>query len=86
MVGSFSVNPTVPVRKDYLLSDVHCVKAVAKLEKRLNSLPHPDGLVRMVMFDHDSPGLKKLRKQIAEAVVLLFENDDEILREFCELI
>lgn len=68
------------------ISNVHCVKAVRKLEKRLSSLPHPDGLVRLVMFDHDSPGLKKLRRQIAEAIVMLFENDDEILREFLELV
>lgn len=57
------------------------MKAVELYEKRLDTLPHPEGLVRLVQFSHDSPGLRKLRRQIAEALVILLENDPEVMQE-----
>lgn len=66
------------------MTEVRCKAAVDLLEKRLNTLYHPDGIIRMVQFDHDSPGLRKLRRQIAEAVVLTLETDAHVLEAMGE--
>jgi len=63
------------------MTEIRCLSATDYLEKRLDKLIHPEaGLLRLVMFDHDSPGLQKLRRQIAEALVLTLEREHEICR------
>ena len=63
------------------MPDIHCPSAADYLEKRLDTLVHPDaGLLRLVMFNHDSPGLRLLRRQIAEALVIALEREHEICR------
>lgn len=47
--------------------------AVDVLYDNLGRIPHPDGLVKLVQFSHDSPGLRKVRRQIAEGLVMLLE-------------
>ena len=63
------------------MTEVRCKSAVDVLEPRLGALNHPDGLVRLTMFSHDSPGLRKIRRQIAEALVMLLEQDHTISRK-----
>ena len=43
------------------------------LYDNLARIPHPDGMVRLVMFSHDSPGLRKMRRQISDGLVMLLE-------------
>jgi hypothetical protein len=63
------------------MTEIRCPSAADYLEKRLDKLIHPEaGLLRLVMFDHDSPGLQRLRRQIAEALVLTIEREHEICR------
>lgn len=53
-----------------------CRVAVDLLAARLGTIPHPTkGLLRLVQFAHDSPGLRDLRKAIAEGLVLLLESN-----------
>jgi hypothetical protein len=40
----------------------------------LARIPHPQGMVRLVQFSHDSPGLRAVRRQIAEGLVMLLES------------
>jgi hypothetical protein len=54
------------------------------IEKHLDRLPHDEGLIRLVMFNHDSPGLRKLRRQIAEALVKLLESDPAVRAELAQ--
>ena len=49
--------------------------AVALFEKHLGLLPHPDVVVRLVQFSHDSPGLRVYKRQVAEALTLLLEDN-----------
>lgn len=61
-------------RKGVSLDKPVCLSAVDCLESRLESLVHPEaGLIKLVQFSHQSPGLLKLRRQIAEALVMLLE-------------
>lgn len=40
----------------------------------LDRLAHPTaGMIRLVQFAHDSPGLRTLRKHIGESLVILLE-------------
>lgn len=48
--------------------------AVEILYENLARIDHPDGMVRLVQFSHDSPGLRKVRRQIAEGLVMLLES------------
>lgn len=43
------------------------------LYDNLARIPHPDGMVRLVQFSHDSPGLRKVRRQISDGLVLMLE-------------
>jgi hypothetical protein len=53
--------------------------AVEALENRIDKLPHPEvGLIRLVNFSHESPGLRTLRRQICEALVMVLEEQHEI--------
>lgn len=54
--------------------EIQCGSAVDLFEKHLDKLPHGDDVLRMVMFSHDSPGVRGLRRRIAEALVLLLES------------
>jgi hypothetical protein len=54
--------------------DIRCKTAVDLFFKNLGFLPHPSGLVRLVQFSHDSPGLRVYKRQVAEALVMLLEN------------
>lgn len=50
-------------------------RAVDVICDNLDRLQDPSGVVvRLVQFAHDSPGLRKLRRQIAQALVLLLES------------
>jgi len=54
--------------------EVQCGSAVDLLDKHLDKLPHGDDVLRLVQFGHDSPGVRGLRRRIAEALVLLLES------------
>lgn len=56
------------------MANVRSMIAVDIICDRLHRLDHPSGVVRLVQFSHDSPGLRKIRRQIAEALVMLLEN------------
>ena len=56
------------------MSDVKAKLAVELLYNNLSHIDHPGGMVRLVQFAHDSPGLRKVRRQIAEGLVLLLES------------
>lgn len=50
--------------------------AVEIVKTHLDAIPHPEvGIVRMVQFNHNSPGLENLRRQIAEGIVGLLEDN-----------
>ena len=50
--------------------------AVEVIYNNLSHLPHPvAGVVRLVQFAHDSPGLRVLRRHVAEGLVLLLESN-----------
>ena len=56
-----------------------CTTAIDDLEKRLESLQCSDGkIVKLVQFNHNSPGLMALRRRIAEAVILVIEENHAI--------
>lgn len=56
--------------------DIRSQTAVELYAQRLHALEHPQaGLLRLVQFSHDSPGLQKLRRHIAESLVLLLETN-----------
>jgi hypothetical protein len=64
---------------------VQCLPAVEVIEKHLQAIPHPtagpngaSAVLRLVQFAHTSPGLQKLRRQIAEGLVMLLEKDPRI--------
>lgn len=57
-----------------------CPALVDLYEKHLQAIPHPEaGLLKLVQFSHDSPGLRKLRRYIAEGFVLLAESNGFLL-------
>lgn len=58
---------------------VECPLAVELIHKRLDMLPHEDGLIRLMQFSHDSPGLRKLRRQVSEALVGLIETEFKLV-------
>lgn len=61
--------------------EVRCKTAVAALLPHLRAgLIHPDGVVRLTMFTHDSPGLQQLHRQITEAVIMAIEKDHTITK------
>lgn len=47
--------------------------------KHISFLPHPAGIVRLMQFAHDSPGLRKYKLQVAEALVLLLEDNGMLI-------
>ena len=50
------------------------------LAVNLDRLSHPDaGMLKLVQFAHDSPGLQALRKALGESLVLLLEGRGWIL-------
>lgn len=50
------------------------------LEGSLDMLPHPAvGVLHLTLFKHDSDGVRKLKKQMAEAIVLKLESSGIIL-------
>lgn len=54
-------------------------KKVEYLAKRLDKLPSADGktLHKMVQFHHDSPGLRKVRRDIAAAIIAVLDRYEE---------
>ena len=54
-------------------SDIKAKSVVHLLCDNLGRLQHPSGVVRLVQFSHNSPGLRKVAFQIAEALVMLIE-------------
>ena len=56
-------------------SPVKSKVAAALFERHLGMLPHPDVVVRLVQFSHDSPGLRVYKRQVSEALVLLLEDN-----------
>lgn len=53
--------------------------AIDHLEKRLECLQCSDGsIVKLVEFAHQSPGLIQLRRKIAEALVMVIEENHTI--------
>ena len=49
-------------------------EAVEVLALNLHTLHHPNGTVRLVRFAHDSDGVRAVKKQAAESVVLCLES------------
>jgi hypothetical protein len=50
--------------------------AIALFEKHLGFMSHPDGaIIRLVQFAHDSPGLRKYKRQVCEAMVYTLESN-----------
>jgi hypothetical protein len=71
---------------------VKCLPAVEVIEKHLQAIPHPtagpngqSAVLKLVQFAHQSPGLKKLRREIAEGLVMLLEKDPRVVQSFAEL-
>jgi hypothetical protein len=52
-----------------------CTAAVSLLERHLAAIPSRLGVMRLVQFDHDSPGLRKMKRAIAEGLVILIESN-----------
>lgn len=70
----------------FSLTEVRCITAVQKLEKLVTTVIHPDGTpIKFVQYMHDSPGLKELKRKIAEAFVYALESDPAVVREFANL-
>lgn len=62
--------------------EIRCKAAVGAIEKRLDKLVHPEaGIIKLVQFNHDSPGLRKLRRQISEALILQLETEFTITKK-----
>jgi hypothetical protein len=53
---------------------VKATLAVDVIFDNLGRIPHPSGVIRLVQFAHDSPGLRGVKKQIAEGLILLLES------------
>lgn len=54
--------------------------AVEILKCHLDAIPHPEvGVMRLVQFNHSSPGLDKLRQQLSEGIVSLLEDNGMII-------
>lgn len=50
--------------------------AVDLFYRHLEAIPHPElGVLRLVQFSHDSPGLRRIRQGIAEGLVMLVEEN-----------
>lgn len=50
--------------------------AVQLIEQNLQALPHPEvGMLRLTQFSQPSPGVMKIKHQIAEGLILLLENN-----------
>lgn len=71
---------------------VKCLPAVDVIEKHLQAIPHPTAgpngapaVLKLVQFAHQSPGLARLRRQIAEGIVMLLEKDPQVVQAFAEL-
>lgn len=62
-------------------SNVKCQAAVELFFKNIQFLPHPAGIVRLMQFSHDSPGLRIYKRQTAEALVLLLEDNGLTISE-----
>ncbi|AVI03530.1 hypothetical protein SEA_BARBARIAN_144 [Mycobacterium phage Barbarian] len=55
---------------------IKATTAVDLIEQRLQALEHPTaGVLRLTMFSHVSDGVRKLKRQLAESLVLLLENN-----------
>lgn len=55
---------------------VRATWAIDLVEQHLGMLPTTDGgIVRLVQFAHDSPGLRKYKRQLAESLVYLLESN-----------
>ncbi|ACF33961.1 hypothetical protein SEA_MPHALCON_145 [Mycobacterium phage MPhalcon] len=55
---------------------IKATAAVDLIEQRLQALEHPTaGVLRLTMFSHVSDGVRKLKRQLAESLVLLLENN-----------
>ncbi|AYR00249.1 hypothetical protein PBI_PAT3_144 [Mycobacterium phage Pat3] len=55
---------------------IKAITAVDLIEQRLQALEHPTaGVLRLTMFSHVSDGVRKLKRQLAESLVLLLENN-----------
>lgn len=61
--------------------DIRCKSLVDVIEKHIPAIPHDDGLVRLTMFSHDSPGLKQLRRQIAEGLAAVIEREHTVSKK-----
>lgn len=58
----------------------HAQMAVEILKTHLDAIPHPEvGILRLVQFNHSSPGLDKLRRQLSEGIVSLLEDNGMII-------
>ena len=54
--------------------------AVDVLKCHLDAIPHPEvGVLRLVQFNHSSPGLEKLRRQLSEGIILLLEHNGMLM-------
>lgn len=59
---------------------VQAQMAVQIVKTHLDAIPHPEvGVIRLVQFNHNSPGLDKLRRQIAEGIVGLLEDNGMLI-------
>lgn len=66
---------------------VRATRAVDVVYESLPRLEHPDGVVRLVQFAHDSPGLRKIRRQVAESLILKLETKGfHLLNGFSEAV
>lgn len=64
------------------MTEVRCKSAVDALLPRIRAgLNHPDGVIRLTMFNHDSPGLQLMNRRIVEAMVMAIEQDHTISRK-----
>ena len=68
------------------MTQVQCETAVQRMEKLIVTAIHPDGTpIKFVQYMHDSPGLKDLKRKIAEALVYRLETDPDVVAEFASL-
>lgn len=59
---------------------VRAQMAVEIVKSHLDAIPHPEvGILRLVQFNHNSPGLDKLRRQIAEGLIGLLEDNGMLI-------
>ncbi|BCP41454.1 hypothetical protein MINTMi27_15470 [Mycobacterium intracellulare] len=58
---------------------INCEAAADFLEKRLDLLEHPEGVQKLVQFTHDSPGLRKVKRRLAESLVLTLERNGFVI-------